>query len=177
MEFLRSFLKRHLAGKPVVVSTRMAGRLFSPAASYIYLISLLVLPGGIRYLFALRASSDKTAWSPPEKYMISVYAHKIFFVWTNCPHSLSPFPLIIDTSCVQNWSVHPRLLFKMKGTYMLWTRGQQKCSPYITNSKLGHQHTRVPLAAAISPFMSLQWPTQSMTDLNDLCNAVDHIPE
>ena len=67
MEFLRSFLKRHLAGKPVVVSTRMAGQLFSPASSYIYLTPWLVLPGGIRYLFALRASSDKTAWSPPEK--------------------------------------------------------------------------------------------------------------
>ena len=42
MEFLRSFLKRHLAGKPVVASTRMAGRLFSPASSYIYIILLLV---------------------------------------------------------------------------------------------------------------------------------------
>ena len=41
MEFLRSFLKRHLAGKPVVASTRMAGRLFFWASSYIYLISFI----------------------------------------------------------------------------------------------------------------------------------------
>lgn len=35
-------------------------------------IHLLVLPGGIRYLFALRASSDKTTWSPPEKYISDI---------------------------------------------------------------------------------------------------------
>ena len=43
-----------------------------------------------------------------------------------------------------------------------WMRGQQMCPLYNTfltvNSKLGRWHTQVPLAATLSPFMSLLYP-------------------
>ena len=44
-----------------------------------------------------------------------------------------------------------------------WMREQQT---YPVNSKLGRQHTKAPLAAALSPFMSLLYPPNPFLKAN-----------